>query len=98
SMSTATQNPCETSATMTATSPETKAPTIGTNPPRKTNAAIANSNGTPSSQAPKPIPTASTRATSTVARINDVNEFHAVMPDVYAFSRASLGNSATAHE
>ena len=68
SMIRACTQPSATSATSTATKPETKAPTSGMNAPRNTSAASAGASGTPRIRATISTPMASTRATSTVAR------------------------------
>ena len=68
SMISATTGPWLTSATRTATTPVTKAPTIGTNAPRKTRTAIGTASGTCRIAAETPMPMASTAATITVAR------------------------------
>ena len=94
-MSNAVNGPCATSATSTATAPETVAPIIGTNAPRKTSTPIAPTNGTPSTAAPIMMPIASTAATSTVARTNWVSDSHATRPEESACSRPARGNSRT---
>ncbi len=60
--------PLTTSATSTATAPLMVAPTTGMNAPRKTRAASGSAVGTPKANRPMPMPTASTKATRTVAR------------------------------
>ncbi len=60
--------PLSTSATSTATPPERVAPTIGMNAPRKTRAARGKANGMSKMTRKMPMPTASMKATSTVAR------------------------------
>ena len=67
-MISAVTGPLSTSATSTATAPERVAPTIGMNAPRKTSAASGNANGTSKMTRKTPMPTASMKATSTVAR------------------------------
>ena len=64
----ATTQPWSTKATSTATAPDTVAPTIGMNAPRNTSAASGNGNGTSRITRASPMPTASMKATSTVAR------------------------------
>ena len=58
-----------TSATSTATTPETTAPRVGTNAPKKISAARGTGSGTPISQSPRPAVTASAAATRIVARV-----------------------------
>ena len=77
-MNSAVHGPWATSATSTATMPDSSAPMIGMNAPRKTSTPIANVNGTPSTQAPNAMPNASVSATITVARTNAVSDAHAV--------------------
>ena len=60
--------PWATSAMSTATPPAITAPTMGTNAPRKTSAASGTANGTASTASPIPMATASTTATTAVAR------------------------------
>jgi len=55
-------------AMSTATIPESTAPTTGMKAIRKVNTAIGTTSGTPSSRAPRPIPTASTAATMICVR------------------------------
>ena len=66
---------------MFATDPAIVAPIIGTNAPRKTSTPMAMTNGTSRNQATSMMPTASARATSTVARTNWVSDTHATRPD-----------------
>ena len=68
SMISALTQPSATSATSTATKPETNAPTIGTKAPMNTSAASAGATGTPRISAPIRTPIASDRATRIVAR------------------------------
>ena len=95
SISTAVTGPCATSATSTATVPETNAPIIGTNAPMNTSTPIANTRGTPRIAAMIITPIASVPATSTVARTNWVSERHPTRPDESTRSRAARGNSRT---
>src|SRR5674476_981168 len=97
-MNNAVQGPCATRATRTATRPETNAPTIGTKAPKKTRTPIASVSGTPRAHADKEIPKASINATTTVARMNDVSDFHAVWPEELTRSREARGNSRTSHD
>ena len=94
-ISSAVNGPWATSATRTATVPETKAPIIGTNAPRNTSTPIAPMNGTPSTAAPIMMPIASVPATSTVARTNWVSDCQATRPEESAFRRPARGNSRT---
>ena len=87
--------PTATSATSTATVPETKAPTRGTNAPMKTSTPMALTNGTPRTTAPSMMPAASVAATSTVARTNWVSEAHATRPEESAWRRAARGKIRT---
>src|SRR5690242_8032215 len=87
--------PRSTSATSTATAPETLAPTIGTNAPRKTSAASGKANGTWRITSAKPMPTASMKATSTVARTYDPSVDHDAAPASDSDQRALTGNSLT---
>ncbi len=69
SMISAVTGPCATSAMMTATAPLSSAPTMGMNDSRNTSTPMARANGTRRISAPAVMPTASTAATSTVARV-----------------------------
>ena len=60
--------PWATSATRTATAPDSVAPMTGMNAPRNTRAASGSASGMRRTTSPMPMPTASTNATSTVAR------------------------------
>ncbi len=90
--------PCATSATSTATLPETNAPIIGTKAPRKTSTPIALTNGTRSTAAPIMMPMASVAATRTVARTNWVSERQATRPDESARIRPARGKSRTTQD
>ena len=94
-MISAVTGPWATSATSTATMPETIAPIIGTNAPRNTSTPMALTNGTPRTAAPIMMPIASVAATSTVARTNWVSERQATRPDESAWRRPARGNSRT---
>ena len=94
-MSNAVNGPCATSATSTATVPETNAPIIGTKAPRKTSTPIAPTKGTPRTAAPIMMPIASVAATSTVARTNWVSDCHATRPEESARRRPARGNRRT---
>ena len=60
--------PLASSATMTARKPVIKAPTTGMKAPRKISEASGNASGIPMMAIPLPMATASTKATSEVAR------------------------------
>jgi hypothetical protein len=83
--------PWSTNATSTATVPATKAPTMGTNAPRKTSTPIANTNCTCRIDAAIITPTASVTATITVARTNWVSEIQATRPELSTRDRAARG-------
>ncbi len=70
---------------------------IGTNAPRKTRTPIGSASGTPSSSAPKAMPTASVRATSMVARTKAVSETHATRADESTSARYERGISRSTH-
>ncbi|GMA86144.1 hypothetical protein GCM10025868_13940 [Angustibacter aerolatus] len=57
----------------TATDPEISAPMTGMKAPMKTSTPSGTASGTPSSAAPRPMPTASVKATTMVARTNAVS-------------------------
>ncbi len=76
-MTSATIGPWSTSATSTATVPDRNAPIIGMNAPMKTSTPIAMTNGTFKMAAPSMMPSASVKATSTVARTNAVSDVQA---------------------
>jgi hypothetical protein len=60
--------PLASRATITARKPVTRAPTTGTKAPRKMSEASGSASGMPMIARPLPMATASTRATSEVAR------------------------------
>src|SRR4051812_43447486 len=95
STSSALIQPTETSATRTATVPDTVAPTIGMNAPRKTSAASGNASGTPSATSASPMPTASMNATRTVARTYDTRVVQDASPAAPTGATAPLGSSDT---
>ena len=75
--------------------PEIAAPMTGMNAPKKTSRAMPDAKGTPRIAAPRPMPAASTAATTSVARVNDDSWVHAMRPEECTFSRAPRGKSRT---
>ncbi len=98
SMKTATNGPCETSATSTATEPDTVAPTRGMKAPRKTSRPIAATNGSRRMSATIMIPSASVSATITVARTNLVSDCQAMRPEESTSARESRGKTRTTQD
>ena len=98
-MISATTGPWATSATSTATEPDSIAPIIGMNAPMKTSTPIANTKGTLRIAATIITPIASVRATSTVARTNAVSEVQAIRPEESAREReAARGKIRTTQD
>jgi len=95
SMISATIGPLATSATSTATEPESRAPISGMNAPMKTSTPMASTNGTPSTAATTMMPRASVKATSTVARTNAVREVQATRPEESTCTREARGKIRT---
>ena len=71
------------------------APTIGMNAPRKTSAASGNANGTSRMTSARPMPTASMKATRTVARTYEPSVAQEASPASESDQRALTGNSRT---
>ena len=97
-MISATTGPWSTSATSTATEPDSSAPIIGMKAPMKTSTPIAKTNGTWSTAATIITPTASVNATSTVARTNAVSDVQAIRPEESARSREARGKIRTTQD
>ncbi len=70
-------SPLETSATSTAIAPTTKAPTIGTKPPKKVSTASGTASGTPTISSAAPMNTASMNETSAWVRMKPPRVAHA---------------------
>ena len=84
-----------TSATRTATAPVSTAPTMGMNEARNTRTPIGSARGTCSRNAPRPMPTASTKATKTWIRTYCAREIQPLRPAPLTAGRARRGKSFT---